>query len=80
MTNPCALYHIHNWYITGAIADGGDLFPTDDTPKINHLNCTGNENDISDCTSNLVNIDDDDCSSSAIAICQGICMRIIYIP
>ena len=52
----------------GAIALGGDLFSGGEGPKLNQLNCTGNENAISDCTSNKVDVQ---ACSSAVAICQG---------
>ena len=67
----CFLHFI----FAGAIADGGDLFKTDSIPNLRQLNCTGTENNISECTSNIVT-DMDSCSSSAVAICQGTYMYV----
>ena len=58
----------------GAIAFGGDVFPAmeeEDDPKLNHLNCTGHEDRIQDCSSNSATTEP---CSTAVVLCQGNCM------
>ena len=64
----------------GAIAFGEDIFPSmgEEDPKLNQLNCIGNEDSIRDCSSNTVGIET---CSSAVALCQGrhVCQK-TFIP
>ena len=54
----------------------------EEDPKLNHLNCTGNEDSIEDCLSNIATAES--CSSSVV-LCQGIymytalCVQTVYI-
>ena len=44
----------------------------EEDPKLNHLNCTGNEDSIEDCLSNIATAET---CSSAVVLCQGIYTR-----